>query len=112
MGGLTKAINTTNYTSEFMIKSWNQSLEILKIRIKTGIKEITPQLAEKYKFDLYGLFYNEFNIPKIMIYPNIRLNGYDSSYCYDGKRLRFRLFESSGLADYATAFAKAEKKLS
>lgn len=112
MGKLSEGINTTNYTSEFMIKSWNQSMEMLKIRLKTGTREITPQMAEKYKFDLFGLFYNEFRIPKVMIYPNIRLNGYDSSYCYDGKRLRFLLFESTGLSNYATAFARAEKKLS
>ena len=112
MGKLSEAIRTTNYTSEFMIKSWNQAMEIMKIKLNTGTKEISPQLAEKYKFDLYGLFYTEFNIPKQLIYPNIRLNGYDSSYCYDGKKLRFKLFESSGLSNFLTSFARTEKKLS
>ena len=111
MGQLSKHIRTTNITSKFMIDSWNSAFEIIKRTVNTGPREITPQLAEMYKFDLEGLFRNEFGIPKEMIYPNIKLNGYDSSNCYDGKKLRFNLFHSDGLATYCSAFIRTEKSL-
>lgn len=106
MGSLTKSISLSNDNSINMINAWNQAMEILKITLATATKEITPQQAEKYKFDLEGLFYNEFRIPRGVIYPNMKLNGYDASYCYDGKKLRFKIFESGGLSKYYSAFIK------
>ena len=109
MGALSKYISLSNIRSEKMINSWNQSMDLLKRVLGTTTKTITPQQAEKYKFDLDGLFYNEFQIPKELIYPNMKLNGYDASYCYDGKKLSFLIFDGQGLNDYYTAFKRSDK---
>jgi hypothetical protein len=55
--------------------------------------------------DMYGLFL-ELSVPEEYIYPHIRVNGYTSSYDYDGYKLRLDLLDLTELQMYHELFKK------
>lgn len=89
-----------------LISRWNTTLHILKENHIANVAEITPVLAEKYRFDLAGLLMNEMNIPEKHVYPHIIINGYDSSYSYDGKKLRLSILSEHALDLYYKLLSK------
>lgn len=87
-----------------MIKKWNTVIPILKDKHVLSYEEIKPIYANKYKYDLVGLFKEVFNIPKEYIYPTIRVNGFDSLTDYDGNTLRFKRLDNVALGKYYQRF--------
>lgn len=99
-------INTSSGLTKDLVNKWNSVIPILAAKYVQGIKEISPRTANVYRFDLYGLFLNVFLIPENYIYPHIRVNGYDSSNNYDGKKLRFIVLDPMRLSLYYNLFNK------
>lgn len=99
-----------NGLDEELVKMWNTIAPILSIKYVSGVKEITPQAANMYRYDLYGIFKNIIMVPEEYIYPHIRANGYDSSYNYDSKRLRFLLIDSNILSRYLALFKRRNRR--
>lgn len=107
---LGNSINVMNtYNNKEMIKQWSSIRPLLNKHIIT-IKEIPPLYAEKYRFDLWGLFRDVLQIPEDYIYPHILVNGFDSSNCYDGGKLRFGIMDYAGLNPYFKIFNKNIQK--
>lgn len=104
---LASRINSSiNYQDEYLIKKWNSIKQIIKDKYITSTNEISPIYADKYKFDLYGLFSQYFMIPEQYIYPHIIANDYDSSSDYDGSKLRFKILDTKELNYYYKLFVK------
>ena len=102
--------NAENIQDEYLVKKWNTIKSIIKTRYVVSINEISPVIAEKYKFDLYGMFKNYLSIPEHYIYPHIIANDYDSSNEYDGSRLRFKILDTKELGYYYNLFIKNRNK--
>lgn len=98
-----------NTNSEKLIEDWNNVIYDLLTNHVTNEVSISPVLAEKYRFDLEGLFLNEFNIQQEHIHPCIRVNGYDSSNSYDGGKLNFMIVDSNMLTTYYRMFTRKKK---
>ena len=92
--------------SKHIMKEWQRVKPILELKHITSVREITPLYAEKYKFDLHGLFRDILMIDKTFIYPHIIINGYDSSTCYDGNRLKFSMLSLMALTKYHRLFTR------
>ncbi len=108
MANVSKLISTRTVDSS-LIEYWNNLIHDLLNNHVTNEVSISPVLAEKYKFDLDGLFANEFNIQEEYIYPIIRVNGYDSSNCYDGGKLKLLLLDTSVLTTYYRMYKRNKK---
>ena len=92
--------------SKHIMKEWQRVKPILELNYIVSEKEVTPLYAEKYKFDLYGLFRDILLIDKTFIYPHIIVNGFNSSVDYDGSRLRFSIIAPMVLVKYHRLFAR------
>lgn len=104
---LSDQINNTPYTlDKYWVKKWNSIKPILKYKYVAAVNEVTPLYAEKYKHDLYGLFKIYFGISDQYVYPHIIVNDFDSSYDYNGNKLRFRMLDNSKLNYYISLFKK------
>lgn len=103
---ISEKINTNTVIDSDLIGRWNGVIEILSDKHVVKTIDISPVLAEKYKFDLYGLFSNEISIPNEHIYPHIRVNGYDCSNSYDGKKLQLKILDSNIVTNYYKLFTK------
>lgn len=100
-------IETDNYViSKDLVIEWNRIKLLLQSKYVVTTKEITPVQAEKYKFDLFGLFRDVMRIPEQYIYPHIICNGYDSSQCYNGDKLRFDILDNPTLMKYHRVFVR------
>ena len=97
-------IGYENIIDKDMIKKWNSVKAILKDKHVLSYEEIKPIYANKYKYDLYGLFQEVFNIPKEYIYPTIIVNGFDTLTDYDGNTLRFKRLDIVALNKYYQRF--------
>ena len=95
-----------NAVGEDLIREWNNIKVLLQLHHISGIREITPLYAEKYKFDLWGLFRDTMYIPEIYIYPHIIVNDYDSSASYHGDKLRFAIIDNTVLQTYHKLFVR------
>ena len=89
-----------------LVAKWNSIRDILRTKYVTTEMSVNTVAAERYKFDLYGLFLNEFNIPTIQIYPHMIVNGYMSSYDYYGELLRFKIIDGNILRQYHRLFTR------
>lgn len=98
-----------NISSDKLLEDWNNVIYDLLTNHVTNEVSISPVLAEKYRFDLEGLFLNEFNIQPEHIHPVIRVNGYDSSNSYDGGKLNFKIVDTSVLTNYYRMFTRKKK---
>lgn len=104
---LSYSISTNIQIDRKMINNWNSIKSVLKEKYLTGQQfEVHPLVAEKYKFDLYGLFKYEIHIDDLYIYPHMIVNDYDCSNNYDGGKLRFDLIKTSILETYYRLFIK------
>lgn len=108
MSNIGKSISSVNTNSE-LIEQWNNIVYDLISNHITNEIEISPVLAEKYKGDLYGLFTRELNITPELVHPYVRVNGYDSSDCYDGNKLTFSLLDNTVLNMYYRMFIRTKK---
>ena len=106
MGNMSNLINTKYKCTAELVKNWNGIIDILKLKHINRTVEISPSIAEKYRFDLYGLFKKELAVPEEQIYPHIRINGYYSSDQYDGGKLKLHLLDSTVLYNYYKLFTK------
>lgn len=61
---------------------------------------ISPTEAEKFKFDLAGLFKIKFEMKEELILPHILVNGYNSSTEYNGDRLEFKFLDYGSLQTF------------
>lgn len=106
MANISNNIKINKLSDIELINKWNLITDtLIKKHIVREI-EISPVMADKYKFDLFGLFRNEINIPIEHIYPHIRVNGYDSSNCYDGGKLRLKIIDANIINNYYKLFTK------
>ncbi len=85
------------------ISYWESIIDVLKAKHITEVKEISPVLAEKYQFDMYGLF-QELGVPDSHIYPHIRVNDYASTNDYYGEKLRISMLDQYTLELYISRF--------
>ena len=105
MTSLYKKINVNKHLSADLIKSWETVIPYLaQSENLAGYREITPQQANMYRHDMYGLFLNVLLISEEYIYPHIRVNGYHSSHNYDSKRLRIIVIKPDIVAKYYNVF--------
>lgn len=95
---------TTAQLSKSMMQKWNTIRPILKYDHTNNIEEVKPVYAEKYKFDLYGLFREVFSIPEEFLYPHMIVNDYDCPTDFTGERLRFRKLDANVLQGYYRRF--------
>jgi hypothetical protein len=100
---LSRTINTGFTLTSEIVTYWESMIDVLKAKHTNGTKEITPVMAEKYQFDMYGLFL-ELGIPQSHIYPHIRVNGYASSNDYYGEKLRILILDPYILEQYISLF--------
>lgn len=98
-------VDNYNFNKDLMIE-WNRIKLLLMTKYVVTTKTITPLNAEKYRFDLWGLFRDIIQIPETYIYPHIICNGYDSSQCYDGGRLTFDILDNPTLMKYHRVFVR------
>lgn len=89
-----------------MMSKWNSIRQVLKSKYIASQAEVKPMVAERYRFDLYGLFKHELMIDELFIYPHMIVNDYDCSNNYDGGRLRFNILQPSILETYYRLFNK------
>lgn len=107
---LSEYITSDDFTiGKELIKQWNTITFILRDKYTLATSKITPPYAEKYKFDLEGLFKEYFKIENKFIYPHIIANGYTSSWDYHGEKLEFRLLDTNMLNIYYKIFTKNMK---
>lgn len=95
--------------TEDLINKWESSIPMILRTSQAGTRTISIQIANKYRFDLYGLFKNELQIPEEYIYPHIRANGYFSSNNYNGDKLTFILLKAEDLSKYLNRFSVVNK---
>ena len=96
------------YMTHKVANGWCNVLPFLLQFNIVDTEEITTVDAEKYRFDMYGLFKHVLNIPDEYIYPHILANGYDSSYDYNGNQLRIKMLDLSALEQYYNLFIRTE----
>lgn len=106
MSKLHELIDTSSKLDVTMVNNWNTVIPILKTKYLSTVHEITPVQAEMYRNDLYGLFKHVIGVQDKFIYPHIRVNGYDTSWNYDSKKLNFALISGEALDKYYTRFKK------
>ena len=93
-------------TDRTLIAKWNSLKDILLTKHIVNEITISPVAAEKYRFDLYGLIRAELGIKENQIYPHMIVNGYTSSYDYNGELLRFKIISNDVLVKYYRMFTK------
>lgn len=96
-GILTDLIPTETILDNKLIEQWNSVIPLLEKQYVTGVTTIKGDMGYKYKGDLYGLFL-ELGINRELIYPYIKVNGYDSSDEYDGKLTQLKVLDSGMLS--------------
>ena len=65
-------------------------------------------LSNTFVCNFYGLLSNEYNIPQAFLYPNLRLNGFNSSTEYDG-RPTIKIYDAVILDKYYDLYKIEEK---
>lgn len=106
---ISNTIDLGDVMTEDLMNKWNNIIDILEKKHIDREVSIKPTIAAKYEFDMYGLFQNELGIPPELIYPHIRVNGYNSSNCYDGYKINISILSSDILMSYYKLFTKKEK---
>lgn len=74
---------------------WETLVPILP-KYSLGEKEVSPNTADKYIYDFYGLL-KHLNTPDEYLYPHLRINGLDTSSDYDGKKTIILLLDTNAL---------------
>lgn len=98
---------TSDYPlSRDLVIKWNNIREVLLKNHIVSTVEITPVDAERYLFDLHGLCISALRLPEYQVYPHMIVNGYTSSYDYNGELLRFKLIDSGKLLNYYRLFLR------
>lgn len=103
---ISKLILQNKIIPKSVFDKWNSVKYYLIENHVAGETEISPVNAEKYRFDLYGLFNNVLFIQPEYIYPHIIVNGYTSSYDYNAELLRFKILDTTVLSSYYRLFMK------
>ena len=106
---ISNTIDTSDTMTEDLMIKWNNIIDILSSKHLEREVSIKPTIAAKYRFDMFGLFQNDLGIPPELIYPHIRVNGYNSSSCYDGYQINIKIIASDILMSYYKLFTKKEK---
>lgn len=103
---LSNEITASNLSADLITKL---NTVISTLRDKHVSKEITitPVIAEKYRFDMHGLFQNELSMIDEFIYPHIRVNGYNCSNSYDGELLKIKIIDEAILKHYLALLKKS-----
>lgn len=104
------SIDVSNALYKHYIVEWQRVKLILMRNHVVSVKETTPLYAEKYKFDLWGLFRDVFFIDTPYIYPHMICNGYDSSNIYNGNQLRFNILDNNILTTYYKLFKRNKQR--
>ena len=106
---LSTKIKSNEYTmSSYMAAKWHSVKYYLNKNHVSSILGVNAVVAEKYKGDLDGLFIEVFQIPKKYLYPHAIVNGYDSSSCYEGATLNFKMLDQEVLQQYYKLFLQTE----
>jgi len=103
MKPLFKTMTVRDVIRKDMVLKWNSVINTLAKSAIHNTIEISPVMAEKYKFDMDGLF-REYSIPPEFVYPHIRVNGYYSSQDYDSFKLRLDILDVKVLDSFYRMF--------
>lgn len=106
---IANSIGVSSYISKDLVYKWNSVKPNLIANHIVSQSTVSPVAAEKYKFDLYGLFKHEISLPDNQIYPHMIVNGYTSSWDYYGERLSFSIIDGDILNKYYRLFIKDKK---
>lgn len=98
-------INST-VISKTYYNDWINVQDLLPDMLSGNIAEIPPAKVAKYRFDLYGLFKEYFNMEDRYIFPHILVNGYLSSSDFNCELLRFKLLDTGKLNEYENFFTR------
>lgn len=90
--------------NESVIEMWNNIIPMVRNTLDYIPNEISIAVAERYRFDLYGLFVNELKIPDEFIYPNFLINGYVSSDEFKGDKTKFLTANLVQLSKYLDVY--------
>ena len=90
--------------NESVIEMWNNIIPMIRNTLDYIPNEISIAVAERYRFDLYGLFVNELKIPDEFIYPNFLINGYVSSDEFQGDKTKFLTANLVQLSKFLDAY--------
>ena len=90
--------------NESVIEMWNNIIPMVRSNLDYIPNEISIAVAERYRFDLYGLFVNELKIPDEFIYPNFLINGYVSSDEFQGDKTKFLTANLVQLSKYLDVY--------
>lgn len=90
--------------NESVIEMWNNIIPMVRNTLDYIPNEISIAVAERYRFDLYGLFVNELKIPDEFIYPNFLINGYVSSDEFQGDKTKFLTANLVQLSKYLDVY--------
>lgn len=110
MKSLSEKIDTKTIKDKYIYQMWNSIASILKYKYIVNEKTIEPAVADKYKFDFEGLLINELKIHKEFAYPTMLVNGYSSSYNYNGDNTKILIVDDSIMFDYLSMFARNLKE--
>lgn len=105
MANIAKDIPAGNKLDKEMIKKWNSVLQQL-IETRSGPFEVDAAVCEEFIFDLAGLLKHQLGVSDDLIYPTIRVNGYNCSQNYMGNQNQFYLLDSSLSGLYRSLFAR------
>ena len=99
---ITDLITNTGMTEELRLK-WNSVIDMLKVDENNQVRKVEANMGYKYRGDLYGLFL-EIGIERNLIYPHMKINGYDNSDEYRGDKTEFIFLDSSTAMEYLSIF--------
>lgn len=94
---------------EGVIEMWNNTIPMIRGSISLIPNEVTIAVAERYRFDLYGLFSVELQIPEEFIYPNFLINGYVASDEFEGDRTSFYTANLEQLSKFLNVYKQQRK---
>lgn len=97
---IAKKLPKTYPIDSYIVAQWMMYLPTLYERGITKQVEISPAIGYKYRFDLFGLLANEFNVTYRLLIPNMLVNGYNSPTDYDGTNLRLYILDESMCGNY------------
>lgn len=104
---LSEQLMVSNTINRSLLAKWNSIRDLLLEKHIATTVSVSVVDAEKFKFDLHGLFKFSLNMADYEIYPHMIVNGYTSSTDYNGELLRFKIINSNTLNTYYRMFLRS-----
>ena len=97
-------LNNIKLSQADINKLWDNAIDDLVTKLGKPIT-VGPVVAASYRYDLHGLFISLGLLP-YQIYPHIRINGYNSSRCYNGDKTTFVTIDEEFLNNLYKTFLR------